>query len=687
MTEIELGGNGLHPPDAMGKHSLLDREKEKKEKDIDVTEGYLLRQLKYFCGDTSLHGCQYIHRFAEGGKLGWLHRLLWTILVLFALVFAGYNVETMYREYSEQTPVISIGDTTGPLDEVYFPSVTVCNLNQFRMSQANRMGLDMTTPSGSNQARWFTNTYLASGSDFDYEQEIKAANKSDKKNWDKELADMQNNLAKAGINWDPAKENFISVDGTAQDCSDLMLHTKWNSIDKYGYSSHVTYTDFGYCCRIYPILELEEPIMLSPSDSEDWVLPEYRDKKKFRAAYESKRGSKNGIGNGLLLMMDVETFEDAHYPRKADGLIVALSGNLERPLVGQSGTFLEPGSANLITFEVVGTNTTDEALIKYRPDIKGNSEGGSRTCYVDNNDRLEFDPKYFDNANYFKFSMSNCLYSSMVTAIESSCNCTPTYNRRDVEHTWISSWTRGLIGHEEPDSCVGDRLKCMEKLTRAWGSNEHGYSLNMAEDQNAPGQPPKLCHENCDSQELRVATSRSGYPKKRTLPLTEDFCLIVAKMRKICKDPHRKKAFEDHYTYETPLTGGDGHLRCGIVEDPNVAHHCHLEDGQKTLYNPDSKKDTPARKAEDLLEKAVARYAEDNMLVVRVFLKDPYYQKMVRDRKMSGGSFFGSAGGFLGLCLGLSAMSVVEIFYHVFLFIIAICRGREMSETHYKNEK
>ena len=40
------------------------------------------------------------------------------------------------------------------------------------------------------------------------------------------------------------------------------------------------------------------------------------------------------------------------FTRKADGLIVALSGNLERPLVGQSGTFVEPGSANLITFEV-----------------------------------------------------------------------------------------------------------------------------------------------------------------------------------------------------------------------------------------------------------------------------------------------------------------------------------------------
>ena len=83
---------------------------------------------------------------------------------------------------------------------------------------------------------------------------------------------MRKNLEKEDISWDPETENFISVNGTAQvnkyckiethtpstklilkgpfypfhylskDCSDLMLHTKWNSIDKYSYSSHVTYT-------------------------------------------------------------------------------------------------------------------------------------------------------------------------------------------------------------------------------------------------------------------------------------------------------------------------------------------------------------------------------------------------------------------------------------------------------------
>ena len=53
-----------------------------------------------------------------------------------------------------------------------------------------------------------------------------------------------------------------------------------------------------------------------------------------------------------------KTCYDLTLNRKADGLIVALTGNLERPLVGQTGTFLEPGSANLISFsvEILGHN-------------------------------------------------------------------------------------------------------------------------------------------------------------------------------------------------------------------------------------------------------------------------------------------------------------------------------------------
>ena len=222
--------------------------------------------------------------------------------------------------------------------------------------------------------------------------------------------------------------------------------------------------------------------------------------------------------------------------------------------------------------------------------------------------------------------------------------------------------------------------------------------------------------QNCDSQELRVSTSRSGYPKKRTLPLTEDFCLIVSKMRKICKDTNRAKALEEHYKYETPLTGGNKHLDCAIVrgEIHLKLHQCYVSLPRSQCGAPLS----PKRWAKNTLQsrpqckfncksswrlawkgcceicrgQPPRREGEKTLniqylcqsLLSQVFLKDPYYQKMVRDRKMSGYGFFGAAGGVLGLCLGLSAMSVVEISYHVLLLIVAICRGREMSHEHYE---
>ena len=69
--------------------------------------------------------------------------------------------------------------------------------------------------------------------------------------------------------------------------------------------------------------------------------------------------------------------------------------------------------------------------------------------------------------------------------------------------------------------------------------------------------------QHCDTQELRVVTSRSRYPKKRTLHLTEDFCLIVSKMRKICTDEGRKKAFED---YSADLYNQHPwHNKCSVV--------------------------------------------------------------------------------------------------------------------------
>ena len=77
-----------------------------------------------FCGDTSLHGYQYIGRREK--------RPLWTGIVLMSMIlavgFVGYNI----YEYMDSFTTTTIQTTTSSLDNVFYPSVTVCNMNQIR---------------------------------------------------------------------------------------------------------------------------------------------------------------------------------------------------------------------------------------------------------------------------------------------------------------------------------------------------------------------------------------------------------------------------------------------------------------------------------------------------------------------------------------------------------------------------
>ena len=52
--------------------------------------------------------------------------------------------------------------------------------------------------------------------------------------------------------------------------------------------------------------------------------------------------------------------------------------------------------------------------------------------------------------------------------------------------------------------------------------------------------------------------------------------------------------------------------------DPQLAKHCQLKEGMDTLYSPNPSETQAVKTAEGKLQEAVARYAEDNLLVVRV---------------------------------------------------------------------
>jgi hypothetical protein len=69
------------------------------------------------------------------------------------------------------------------------------------------------------------------------------------------------------------------------------------------------------------------------------------------------------------------------------------------------------------------------------------------------------------------------------------------------------------------------------------------------------------------------------------------------------------------------------------------------------------------------LEVAIVQYTRENIAKVNIFLKDPYVQRYVREEKITEITFVGTVGGLLGLFLGFSFISVVEIAFMTIIWL------------------
>ena len=54
-----------------------------------------------------------------------------------------------------------------------------------------------------------------------------------------------------------------------------------------------------------------------------------------------------------------------------------------------------------------------------------------------------------------------------------------------------------------------------------------------------------------------------------------------------------------------------------------------------------------------------------NMVKVNVYVRDPYVRKYLTEEKITEIRFVGTVGGLLGLFLGFSFVSLVEVFYFI----------------------
>jgi len=140
--------------------------------------------------------------------------------------------------------------------------------------------------------------------------------------------------------------------------------------------------------------------------------------------------------------------------------------------------------------------------------------------------------------------------------------------------------------------------------------------------------------------------SSSTYPNKETFPLTEEFCFVLQKVVRICRDPYKKKVFERKVALAEPCNQ--------ILELNNTLKSCiDYKDPDLTIL-----------KVKPELIDFLYDYASRNIAILKMFIKDPYYTKYIRSETMTSISFVGNAGGLMGLCMGMSFVSIFEVFYH-----------------------
>jgi hypothetical protein len=82
------------------------------------------------------------------------------------------------------------------------------------------------------------------------------------------------------------------------------------------------------------------------------------------------------------------------------------------------------------------------------------------------------------------------------------------------------------------------------------------------------------------------------------------------------------------------------------------------------------------------LAKFLYTYSEENLAVLYIFIKDPYFTLINADEKMSTIFFVANAAGLLGLCIGPSIVTFFEVFYHCFDYCFTRYRRKVTAEEN-----
>ena len=362
----------------------------------------------------------------------------------------------------------------------------------------------------------------------------------------------------------------------------------------------------------------------------DWVSGfVFREEPWSQDYGDIQTGSYPGEANGLKMILDAEVFDHGHSRSEALGFKIAILHYLDIAIMDQTGVNIDIGKYTQLAVTARIVKTSQDARRRFDPEVRG--------CYFEDEIRM-IDCNIDVGVRY---EMTNCLYQAGLDQVRNRCKCN------------AAPYTI------QPDTCQGENITCMRKINKEMGKWTKVFDTLT--------KSTKTCIAACDTTSYsNVIVGSSTFPNPATFIYTKESCIIARKLVSTCSDARKESLIAWYPTICEQIDW---------VKDNNA--FCTNSEWDVKLVRSNSS----AFNFTDFAD-VLTKYTTENVAMVKVFMREPFAEVLLRNVHTSEIDFVSSIGGLLGLCMGFSFITVAEVcFYSVIGMANFLCGSNQVRNN------
>ena len=476
-----------------------------------------------FCSETSLHGwkycslknswhqqhCRKCQNEEEATTLFSLRTLFWLFILSASIASAVYMMALNIREFYSATVAFNLDSPTRPLDDVFFPSAVICNMNALSKSFVKRLNdelkLDYHLLWKSIDKAFINGENVTDKAEEDIASAV-LNSLTYKKIYEEFVQESLRN---------PAKNGSSPLFGVDSGNTPLF---NWHDMQEFDLEANRQKYERAFLPEVASQFRNGQmvPMMRFPgagvfygkgfstdlSENCLWLTPYVQKPSDPETLQTALPYCKNGVNNGLQIMLDAETFDYASSLSGSEGFVLSVLHHLDIPIMKQTGINVEVGQSIKVAVTPKLTTTTAAARRRFSPE--------ERMCYFED----EVSLRHFPPDDDYRYEMSNCLFEATLQSIEAECGCTP------------KNFIEVVEGYA---ACEGAKKECMNKMMGDIGDVRS--IQDYCQDGNVVR---KECLAACEDQQYSLLVTQASYPNVLSFNQQPEYCILIRKLIRTC---------------------------------------------------------------------------------------------------------------------------------------------------------